>query len=156
MIVFVCLKPILTLTLAFFCLAVILTLKTDIVGLFETYIDTGQWQCFFVWHWHCFFDWHWYWHHTSYLSFLLHGQDFRKHIVCFTLIFTVKNVIVCLFDTDIDTDTNIFSLLDTDFDLVCLFDAIIVINTDIWHLIFSHCMFIKYWYWHWHSNCLFV
>ena len=25
-----------------FCLAVILTLKTDIVCLFETYIDTGQ------------------------------------------------------------------------------------------------------------------
>ena len=33
--------PTLTLTL-FVCLTVILTLKTDIVCLFETYIDTGQ------------------------------------------------------------------------------------------------------------------
>ena len=40
--------------------------------------------------------------------------------VCFTLSLTL---FVCLFDTDIDTESDIVSLFDTDIDIVCLFDT---------------------------------
>ena len=93
------------------------------------------------WHWNCLFDtltltpsffvWNWHW-----------------------------NGIICLFDTD--TNTDVICLFHTDNDDVCLFYTVInIVCLFVWHWHW-HCLFGLNWHWrclfvlHWHCHCLFV